>query len=82
METHRILRGVPRFRDSTCFGHIRYQQFVVLPDGSDGPPLPTPDVDFAAVESGLEILGTPNSLGGVPGNVFMSSRRVKVFGHQ
>lgn len=75
-------KGQAEFRDSTCFGHIRYQQFVVLPDGSDGPQLPTLDIDFAVVEGGLEVLGTPNSLGGVPGNVFMSCRLVKAFGHQ
>lgn len=75
-------KGQANFQDETCFGHIQYQQFVVLPDGSDGPQLPPLDIDFAVVEGGLEILGTPNSLGGVPGNVFMSCRLVKAFGHQ
>ena len=75
-------KGQANFEDETCFGHIQYRQFVVLPDGSDGPELPPLDIDFAVVESGLEILGTPNSLGGAPGSVFMSCRLVKAFGHR
>ncbi len=75
-------KGQANFQDSTCFGHIQYQQFIVLPDGSDGSQLPPLDIDFATVEGGLEILGTPNSIGGVPGNVFMSCRLVKARGHQ
>lgn len=75
-------KGQAHFQDSTCFGHIRYEQFIVLPDGSDGPQLPPLDIDFATVEGGLEILGTPNSIGGVPGNVFMSCRLVKVQGRK
>jgi hypothetical protein len=75
-------KGQAGFQDDTCFGHIQYQQLVLLPDGRDGPQLPSLDIDFAVVEGGLEILGTPNSLGGVPGNVFMSCRLVKAHGHE
>jgi hypothetical protein len=61
------LVGQAQFQDRTCFGHIRYRVWLMLPDGSDGLELPPLDIDFATVAGGFEILGTPNALAGVSG---------------
>ena len=55
------LVGQADFQDRTCFGHIKYRVFLVLPGGGDGPELPPLDIDFATVNGGFEILGTPNA---------------------
>src|SRR3982750_3116340 len=41
-----------------CFGHIQYQQLIVTPGGEFDLHQPL-DVDFAVVNGGQEILGTP-----------------------
>jgi hypothetical protein len=40
----------------------------VLPNG-DGPELPRLDIDFAVVDGGHEILGSPNNFGGIGADV-------------
>lgn len=75
IKTHAI--GQANFQDKTCFGHIQYQLFLILPSGTEVDLHLPLDIDFAVVDGGFEILGTPNSLGGVPGNAFMSCRLVK-----
>jgi hypothetical protein len=73
--------GQAIFQDKSCFGHIQYQIKLVLPDGSEVdvgiPPL---DIDFAVVNGGFEILGTPVALPGVTGAAVprMSCRLVNI----
>ena len=57
------LLGQAVFQDRTCFGHIQYRVWVALANG-DGPELPRLDIDFAVVDGGDEILGSPNNFGG------------------
>lgn len=73
------LVGDARFQDRSCFGHIRYRVWLMLPDGSDGPELPPLDIDFTTVAGGFEILGTPNAPGATGADVpRLSCRLVKV----
>lgn len=58
-------KGQATFQDRACFGHIQYQQFLVLPSGEV--PLPPLDIDFATVDGGFETLGTPVAVMGVTG---------------
>jgi hypothetical protein len=73
--------GQAIFQDKSCFGHIQYQIKLVLPNGSEVdvgiPPL---DIDFAVVNGGFEILGTPVALPGVTGAAVprMSCRLVNI----
>jgi len=75
--------GQATFKDKTCFGHIQYKQLAVFPDESEHdvgiPPL---DIDFATVDNGFEILGTPVALSGVTGAGVprMACRLVKIKG--
>lgn len=62
------LRGQAVFQDRTCFGHIQYRVWIALPNG-DGPELPRLDIDFAVVDGGKEILGSPNNFGGTGADV-------------
>jgi len=62
------VRGQAVFQDRTCFGHIQYRVWIALPNG-DGPELPRLDIDFAVVDGGHEILGSPNNFGGVGADV-------------
>jgi hypothetical protein len=57
------LRGQAIFQDRTCFGHIQYRVWVLLPNG-DGPELPRLDIDFTTVDGGDQIFGAPNNFGG------------------
>lgn len=75
--------GQATFQDKTCFGHIQYKQLAVFPDGSEHDVgLPPLDIDFATVDNGFEILGTPVALPGVTGAGVprMSCRLVRVRG--
>lgn len=73
------LVGHADFQDKTCFGHIKYRVFLILPNGNDGPELPPLDIDFATVNGGSEILGTPNAPGASGAAVpRLSCRLVKV----
>ena len=74
-------RGQAIFEDQ-CFGHIEYQQFAVLPDGTEVDIQLPLKIDFTVVNGGDEILGTANALGAnATGNVFMSCRLVKIRNH-
>jgi hypothetical protein len=57
------LQGQAVFQDRTCFGHIQYKVWLVVPNGEI--PLPPLDIDFAVVAGGDEILGAPNNFGGI-----------------
>lgn len=71
--------GQADFQDRTCAGHIKYRVFLVLPNGADGPELPPLDIDFATVNGGFEILGTPNGPGATGAAVpRLTCRLVKV----
>lgn len=74
--------GQAVYQDKNCAGHIKYQIWVALPDGTDGPQLPPLDFDFAVVDNGFEILGTPNALPGVTGDLVprLSCRLVRIRG--
>ena len=76
--THAV--GQATFVDKTCFGHIQYQQFLVLPDGTEIDLHAPLDIDFATVDNGFEILGTPVALPGVTGAGVprMACRLVKI----
>ena len=63
------LRGPAQFQDRTCFGHIQYRVFVVLPGGGDGPELPPLDIDFTVVDGGNEIFGAPTGYGATGADV-------------
>jgi hypothetical protein len=64
--------GQAHFDDASCFGHIQYQVTA------SGQSLGTLDVDFAVVNGGSEVLGTPNAWNGNPGSVLMTCRLVKI----
>ena len=55
------VRGQAIFQDRTCFGHITYKVWIALPNGTNGPELPSLDIDFAVVDGGEQILGAPNA---------------------
>jgi hypothetical protein len=71
--------GQAKFQKN-CFGHIQYQQSLVLPTGVEVP-LPDPlDIDFTVVNGGLEVLGTAVALPGVTGTAVprLTCRLVKI----
>lgn len=75
--------GQAVFQDSTCFGHIQYQQSLVLPDGTEIDLHSPLDIDFATVDNASEILGTVSAtLPGATGDLVprMSCRLVRVHG--
>lgn len=61
--------GQAVFQDRTCFGHIKYKVWIALPGGANGPELPPLDIDFAVVDGGDEILGSPNAFGSTGADV-------------
>jgi hypothetical protein len=67
-----------------CFGHIQYQQFLVLPNGVEVNLQSPLDIDFAVVGGGFEILGTPVALPGVTGGAVprLTCRLVEIQGSQ
>jgi hypothetical protein len=58
------LNGQAIFQDRTCFGHIQYRVWILLPNGTDGPELPPLDIDFTTVDGGEQIFGAPNNFAG------------------
>lgn len=76
------LVGKAVFQDRTCFGHVKYRVFASV-DGQDVLELAPLDIDFATVDGGNEILGTPTpSDAGATGAAVprLSCRLVKVRG--
>lgn len=75
------LVGEATFQDRSCFGHIKYRVFLVQASGADSTELPPLDIDFATVDGGHEILGTPNApIGSGAAVPRISCRLVKVGG--
>lgn len=58
------LVGPAAFQNRSCFGHVRYRVWLVGENNVDVAELAPLDIDFATVNNGREILGTPNSPAG------------------